>query len=471
MRTHTGNTQSITNLKTTKLKNWQIDIFNNTKHNNTNSYDQRQHMYRVKFKNITQPKRKSLQGWPVERGGPEVRYPLEAGRLGRGTRGPLLYQSLRGGSQRLTTRSENILSEQPNSYETGTTTDANTATRNQPNASTSTQSTARTQSTSQTTTNASNTPNTCTPENALTTFCGTAGPPRGLALSGDQTYNPTTLPQTRNHKRGLRSALAREVRRGKRTAKRRKARQDQRERKRGKVKPTQETTTTETQATAQEPKTRGKIRLRLGTKLGIGSLNIRGVKKTGVREEVEQWMKSKNLAITGMQETRNKQNSRETRKQYTWFFSGEGGREEYTAGVGAVISNKYLKYIEDIEPITDRLMYIILKGTIEITIIIAYMPPADRPQEEKQKAYADLQKCIQKRTNKGPMYILGDWNARLIYPNTDEEEQIMGKQTAPKRRQNIRPKRAHKRKQRPTNRTMPNQRPSSHQHTIQKNIR
>ena len=129
------------------------------------------------------------------------------------------------------------------------------------------------------------------------------------------------------------------------------------------------------------------------------------------------------------EETRNNQNSRETRKQHTWLFSGEGGRPEYTAGAALIVANNILQYIEDIEPITDRLMYAVLRGTVETTIIVVYTPPADRPQEEKHKAYEDLQKVIDKRKNKGPIYILGDWNARLIYPISTDEEEIMGKHT------------------------------------------
>ena len=68
----------------------------------------------------------------------------------------------------------------------------------------------------------------------------------------------------------------------------------------------------------------------------------------GCRQEID---------ILCLQETRNNQNSRESMNNSTWFFSGEGGRKEYTAGVGMIISNKFMQYIEDIEPIDDRLMY------------------------------------------------------------------------------------------------------------------
>ena len=85
---------------------------------------------------------------------------------------------------------------------------------------------------------------------------------------------------------------------------------------------------------------------------------------------------------------------------------------------------------------TDRLMYLTIRGTIETNIICTYMPPAERQNlpdiliVEKDNAYEEIQKVLDKKKNKGPMYICGDWNARLVYPTTaTEEEDIMGKNT------------------------------------------
>ena len=72
-------------------------------------------------------------------------------------------------------------------------------------------------------------------------------------------------------------------------------------------------------------------------------------------------------------------------------FSGDGGRKEYTAGVGIVIHNSFLQYIEDIEPSDDRLMYITLGGTMPITITVTYMPQSDRSYEEAIRAYETTQ--------------------------------------------------------------------------------
>ena len=103
-------------------------------------------------------------------------------------------------------------------------------------------------------------------------------------------------------------------------------------------------------------------------------------------------MMENNVSIALIQETRIGQNTREARKNYTWYFSGENGRPEYTAGVAIVIKNKMIKHMEDIEPINDRLMTMKLKGTLQIKIINTYIPQAKRPGEEKDTAYQKLRK-------------------------------------------------------------------------------
>ena len=135
------------------------------------------------------------------------------------------------------------------------------------------------------------------------------------------------------------------------------------------------------------------------------------MKKPGLREEIDIWMAKNEIDTRCLQETRNNKNSRETRKNYTWFFSGEGGRTEYTAGVGMVIRNKFMQYIDDIVPINDKRMYATIRGIIECNIICTYMPPAERQNlpeilvEDKDKAYEEIQTVLDKKKNKGPMYI------------------------------------------------------------------
>ena len=53
------------------------------------------------------------------------------------------------------------------------------------------------------------------------------------------------------------------------------------------------------------------------------------------------------------------------------------------------------------------------------------MPQWVTPHEAKQSHTI----IIGQRRNKGPLYILGDWNARLAYPMPEIEQEIIGKHT------------------------------------------
>eukprot|EP00959_Pyramimonas_sp_CCMP1952_P092713 1940222-Pyramimonas_sp.AAC.1 len=73
-----------------------------------------------------------------------------------------------------------------------------------------------------------------------------------------------------------------------------------------------------------------------GTSLGIATLNARGMRQAGKREKFESWMKAKNIHILALQETHISQNSKESRNECTWFFSGEErvSAGQFAAGVG-----------------------------------------------------------------------------------------------------------------------------------------
>ena len=86
----------------------------------------------------------------------------------------------------------------------------------------------------------------------------------------------------------------------------------------------------------------------------------------------------------------------------------------------------FTKHIKDIEPKNGRLMYITLDGTLPINIINTYMPTSVESIETKEKAYEQFQNTYDTLKGTGPTYIVGDFNARLIYPGNSTEEEIMG---------------------------------------------
>ena len=133
----------------------------------------------------------------------------------------------------------------------------------------------------------------------------------------------------------------------------------------------EETTKTKTHKKGASPGTKQHNRKnKIWRKHNIATINIRGAKRKGAREEVEQWMKQKDISIAMIQETRIGTNSRESRNEYTWFFSGEKQHQNnYIAGVGIVVKNSILKHLIDIEPVSDRVMWATWRGTINITTI------------------------------------------------------------------------------------------------------
>ena len=69
---------------------------------------------------------------------------------------------------------------------------------------------------------------------------------------------------------------------------------------------------------------------------------------------MDSYMKQKQIKILGLQETRIGTNTKLTRKEFTWFFSGEiKWQDNFTAGVGFIISNEFVQYITDLEPVSD----------------------------------------------------------------------------------------------------------------------
>eukprot|EP00973_Karenia_brevis_P045435 6293450-Karenia_brevis.AAC.1 len=155
------------------------------------------------------------------------------------------------------------------------------------------------------------------------------------------------------------------------------------------------------------------------------------MKRAGKRQDIEAWMRRYDVDILGIQETQIEINQQEIRKEYLWFYSGESRikRQGYmVAGVGIVIKKEWAHYIYKIEPVNDRIMYIQMKYSVIITIIILYAFTAEGDDEHKDTFYEVLQDIYNEVRTVGPVYILGDWNARIQVRN-DSEENCIGKYT------------------------------------------
>ena len=211
----------------------------------------------------------------------------------------------------------------------------------------------------------------------------------------------------RNTRRGIRSSTATEERRHKRSIKRNLARRQKRKRRAlaGKAQEPEE-------AKPQQALTTLKISLE--TEITCSTVNIRGMKRAGKREEVEQYMRRQQIKLLLLQETHINCNARESRKHFTWFFSGDETQATPNthAGVAIVICNDLLNYIQEIEPIDDRIMYMTLGHTMPVTFVNVYAPTAEHDTETKESFYTKLRRVQIKKQKKGPTYTCGAFNAR-----------------------------------------------------------
>ena len=138
-------------------------------------------------------------------------------------------------------------------------------------------------------------------------------------------------------------------------------------------------------ATAQELQLRAP-RIELNETIKVATLNVRGLKMFGKRQDIEHHMKHKGIDILTMQETHIGEDSRETRTNYSWYFSGgTSGLKTIYHGVGIIIRTGLRNYVLDIETVNERLMTMKLRGQIDIHIIAAYAPTAAAPTEDKHR--------------------------------------------------------------------------------------
>ena len=166
------------------------------------------------------------------------------------------------------------------------------------------------------------------------------------------------------------------------------------------------------------------IRINYNQNLNLLNLNTQGLKRIEKRTLIETYMAKWKIDLAVITETHINTNHIEIRKSFTWYFSGGDTKEHHFAGVYVIVSNKWKNATEDIQPISERIMYVTLKHIIPITIIGAYAPTAEATQESKDTFYKELDNLIKDKKNKHISHLLGDMNARIQVKQGPHEECI-----------------------------------------------
>ena len=167
----------------------------------------------------------------------------------------------------------------------------------------------------------------------------------------------------------------------------------------------------------------------------IATYNCQGINALTKREAIKEWAGKRKIDIIALTETKLRNQAREggPDTEYTTFFASEpkehsttqAGIKAEQAGVGLMIKSTLLPSVLHVEQHGSRIMSMRIKTQPPTRIIVAYMPQAFGATWEQKSGYYDkLNEVMDTCPRSEPLYILGDFNARLQCRPKDEEEFI-----------------------------------------------
>ena len=133
--------------------------------------------------------------------------------------------------------------------------------------------------------------------------------------------------------------------------------------------------------------------------------------------------------IIGLAETKMKESKIECLGEsgHQIFFSGNEVSRSH--GVGFLVNKSLVPFIDDYEPISDRLAILKIQGKFsKIIIIQVYFPTTSHPDTEVLGIYDQIQQIIDKIPKRDHIFVMGDFNCKVGGLNTTYPKAI-GKHT------------------------------------------
>ena len=150
---------------------------------------------------------------------------------------------------------------------------------------------------------------------------------------------------------------------------------------------------------------------RKGSFLKIGTWNVRTLYQIGKLENALLEMKNNRLDILGVAEMRWIESGSIMKGDYMITYSGGDQHQE---GVGIIMHKKYAEAVMGFLPISKRVMVVKLQGKpFNLAVIQAYAPTADKPDEEIEEFYEDLEKAYKQVKSTDILVVMGDFNAKI----------------------------------------------------------
>ena len=153
--------------------------------------------------------------------------------------------------------------------------------------------------------------------------------------------------------------------------------------------------------------------LRSQHQIKIGTWNVNSMFEAGKIHNTIQEMTRLKIGILGVSEMWWPLSGKRNINNHVVYYSGNEDKN-HRNGVGIIITKNIEGSVINFVPFSDRLMLLQLKGNpININLIQAYAPTADKSEIEIERFYEDLKELL-KITKSGEVtIILGDFNAKI----------------------------------------------------------
>lgn len=120
------------------------------------------------------------------------------------------------------------------------------------------------------------------------------------------------------------------------------------------------------------------------------------------------------IDICALQETKKKGKGQRQYGEYLVIYSGVDKHERAKEGVALAVHKRYQNNIRECAYISSRIISIGFETKNQkLNIISVYAPEDNKPKQERESFYDQLQDTIQSLPQNQPLIVLGDFNARV----------------------------------------------------------